>query len=223
MPNSHFTTDDIDGPHAGQLVATAGTEPDEADTAMVLVHGRGATAESILELGQEFQHPEIAYVAPQASRNTWYPQSFLAPIESNQPHLTSALALLETVLSGLESAGISPERTFLLGFSQGACLATEFVARNAERYGGVAGFSGGLIGPEGTPREYEGSLDSTPIYLGCSDRDPHIPVDRVHETRDVLRDLGGDVTEQIFEGMGHGVVQEEIDHVSGMVDELVEP
>ncbi len=222
MPDTQFTTDAIDGPHAGQPVATAGAPIDEAEAAMVLVHGRGATAQSILELANEFQHSEITYLAPQAVRNTWYPQSFLAPTESNQPHLSSALALLGTVLSDLETAGIPSERTFLLGFSQGACLTTEFVARNARRYGGVAGFSGGLIGPEGTPREYDGSLDGTPIYLGCSDSDPHIPVERVHETRDVLSDLGGDVAEQIFEGMGHGVVQAEIDHVARMVDELLD-
>ncbi|WP_458207422.1 alpha/beta hydrolase [Haladaptatus sp. NG-SE-30] len=222
MPDSSFTTDEIDGPHAGQPVATAGASTDDADTAMVLTHGRGATAESILELANEFQRPSVAYVAPQATRNTWYPQSFLAPMESNEPYLSSALALLGAVVDDLEAAGIAPERVFLLGFSQGACLTTEFVARNARRYGGVAGFSGGLIGPEGTPREYDGSLDGTPVYLGCSDSDPHIPVARVHETRDVLRDLDGDVTEQIFEGMGHGVVQEEITHVREMLAELLE-
>ncbi|SIR56909.1 phospholipase/carboxylesterase/glyoxalase family protein [Haladaptatus litoreus] len=221
MTDFQFTTSDIDGPHSGQPVATAGTNVNDADTAMLLVHGRGATAESILELSHEFQQPEIAYLAPQASRNTWYPQSFLAPMESNQPYLSSALSLLETIFSDLESVGIPPERIFILGFSQGACLTTEFVARNAERYGGVVGFSGGLIGPEGTPREYDGSLDRTPVYLGCSDRDPHIPVERVHKTRDVLRELDGDVTEQIFEGMGHGVIPEEIDHVGGMLDELL--
>ncbi|WP_266079456.1 alpha/beta hydrolase [Haladaptatus caseinilyticus] len=221
MPDTRFTTDTIDGPHAGQHIATTGSDVDEADTAIVLVHGRGATAESILELSHEFSHDEIAYVAPQASQNTWYPQSFLAPMESNQPYLSSALALLDTIVSDLDTAGIPPDRIFLLGFSQGACLTTEFVARNAKRYGGVAGLSGGLIGPEGTPREYEGSLDDTPIYLGCSDRDPHIPVERVHETRDVLRDLDADVTEQIFEGMGHGVVPEEIASVAEMVDELM--
>ncbi|GAA0222491.1 alpha/beta hydrolase [Haladaptatus pallidirubidus] len=222
MTDTQFTTDDIDGPHAGQPVATTGATIDDADTAMVLIHGRGATAESILELSQEFQHPEIAYLAPQASGNTWYPQPFLAPVETNQPSLSSALALLETILFALETVGIAPDRTFLLGFSQGACLTTEFVARNATRYGGVAGFSGGLIGPDGTPREYEGSLDGTPVYLGCSDRDPHIPVKRVHETREVLRELDGDVTEQIFEGMGHGVIPEEIDHVSEMIDGLMD-
>ncbi|WP_458186472.1 alpha/beta hydrolase [Haladaptatus sp. NG-WS-4] len=217
MPDSTFSTDEIEGPHAGQPVATAGASTDDADAAMVLTHGRGATAESILELANEFQRPSVAYVAPQATGNTWYPQSFLAPTESNEPHLSSALALLGTVVADLERMGIALDRVFLLGFSQGTCLTTEFVARNARRYGGVVGFSGGLIGPDGTPRDYDGSLDGTPVYLGCSDSDPHIPVERVHETRDVLRDLDGDVTERIFEGMGHGVVQAEIDHVGEML------
>ncbi|ODR82862.1 phospholipase [Haladaptatus sp. W1] len=221
MTDSTFETSDIDGPHAGQSVVTSGASPDEASAAMVLVHGRGATAQSILDLADEFRREEIAFLAPQAARNTWYPQSFLAPLDANQPYLSSALSLLETLVSDLESVGIPPERVFLLGFSQGACLTTEFVARNARKYGGVAAFSGGLIGPEGTAREYEGSLDGTPVYLGCGDRDPHIPVERVHETEAVLTELDGSVTERIFEGMAHGVVQEEIAHVDGMVDDLL--
>jgi phospholipase/carboxylesterase len=221
MTDSNFDTDDIDGPHAGQPVITSGASLDDATAAMILVHGRGATARSILELGEEFQNEGIAFLAPQAAGNTWYPQSFLAPIDANQPHLSSALSLLGTLFSDLESAGIPPERTFLLGFSQGACLTTEFVARNAQKYGGVAAFSGGLIGPEGTPREYDGSLDGTLVYLGCGDQDPHIPVERVHETEEVLTGLAGSVTERIFEGMAHGVVREEIAHVDRMVAELL--
>ncbi|MFH5800308.1 alpha/beta hydrolase [Haladaptatus sp. CMAA 1911] len=221
MTDSNFDTDDIDGPHAGQEVVTSGVPLDDARAAMILVHGRGATARSILELGQEFRHEGIAFLAPQAAGNTWYPQSFLAPLDANQPHLSSALSLLGTLVSDLEAAGIPPERTFLLGFSQGACLTTEFVARNARKYGGVAAFSGGLIGPKGTPREYDGSLDETSVYLGCGDNDQHIPVERVHETEAVLTALDGSVTERIFEGMGHGVVQEEVAHVERMVARLL--
>lgn len=217
MPDSNFETNAIDGPHSGQPVVTSGASLDDATAAMVLVHGRGATARSILEMGNEFEYEEIAFVAPQAVHNTWYPQSFLAPLESNQPHLSSALELLGTLVSDLDSAGIPPERTFLLGFSQGACLTTEFVARNARPYAGVAAFSGGLIGPDGTPREYEGSLGGMPVYLGCGDHDQHIPLERVHETEAVLTELDGSVTERIFEGMGHGVVQEEIAHVDRML------
>ncbi|MGA9401937.1 alpha/beta hydrolase [Haladaptatus sp.] len=222
MTDSNFDTTGIDGPHAGQPVVTSGAPLPDATAAMVLVHGRGATARSILELANEFEYDEVAFIAPQAAHNTWYPQSFLAPLESNQPHLSSALELLGTIASDVESAGIPSDRTFLLGFSQGACLASEFVARNAREYGGVAAFSGGLIGPEGTPREYEGSLDGTLVYLGCGDRDSHIPVERVHETEEVLTGLDGSVTERIFDGMGHGVVQEEVAHVDRMLNSLLD-
>lgn len=217
-----FATDAVDGPHANQPVATTGASPDEADAAVVLAHGRGATAEGILDLADEFRRENVAYVAPQAAGNEWYPQSFLASIDANEPHLSSALALFGTVVDGLAAAGVAPERTLLSGFSQGACLTTEYAARNARRYGGVAGLSGGLIGPDGTPRDYDGSLDGTPVYLGCGDRDPHIPVERVEETTATFRDLDGDVTEQIFEGMGHGVVKPELDAVEAMLDVLLD-
>jgi phospholipase/carboxylesterase len=157
-------------------VLGAGEPLSSARAAMVLVHGRGASAESILTLAPELAQPGFAYLAPQA-------------------------------------AGIPPERTILLGFSQGACLATEFAARNARRYGGVIGLSGGLIGPDGTPRSYAGALAGTPVFLGCSDVDSHIPLARVHESTEVLRALGGDVTEIIYPGMDHTIVQDEIDHV----------
>lgn len=166
------------GPHQGQPLAVAGRPFREAAAAMVMVHGRGATAESILELARELRHPELAYLAPQAVGLTWYPHSFLAPLERNEPGLSSGLARLGEVLDLLESAGIPPERTILLGFSQGACLTLEFAARNARHYGGIVGLSGGLIGPPGTPRSYAGSFAGTPVFLGCSDRDPHIPRER---------------------------------------------
>ncbi len=220
MTDSNFDTDGVDGPHAGQPVVTSGAPLPDATVAMVLVHGRGATARSILELANEFDYDDVAFIAPQAAQNTWYPQSFLAPLESNQPSLSSALELLGALVSDIDSAGIPADRTFLLGFSQGACLTSEFVARNAHEYGGVAAFSGGLIGPDGVPREYEGSLDDTPVYLGCGDHDPHIPVERVHETEEVLTGLGGSVTERIFDGMGHGVVPEEVAHVDRMLNGL---
>ena len=125
--------------------------------------------------------------------------------------------MLEKLLAHIKKAGIPPEKTMLLGFSQGACLSIEFVARNARRYGGVAGLSGGLIGPEGTPRDYAGSLDDTPIFLGCSDVDFHIPKERVHETAKVLSDMGAEVTERLYRGMGHTINQDEIDFVKGMM------
>ena len=207
-------------PHQDQPVLAAGMPLDQASAAMVLVHGRGATAESILTLTAEFDQPGFVYLAPQAAGNTWYPHSFLAPAAQNEPGITSGMTAIDDVLARITDAGIPLERTILLGFSQGACLTLEFVARNARRYGGVVGFSGGLIGPEGTPRVYSGSLDGTPVFLGCSDIDPHIPKERVEHTAEVLERLGGQVTMRLYPGMGHTVNQDEIDFVRGMMASL---
>lgn len=184
---------------------------------MLLIHGRGATAESILSLADELAHPDFVYLAPQAAGNTWYPHSFLAPIASNEPYLSSALLAVGDVLDHLENAGIPAERTILLGFSQGACLALEFAARHARRYGGLVGLSGGLIGPDGTPRNYPGSLAGTPVFLGCSDADFHIPQHRVLHSADVLKRLGGEVTTRLYPNMGHTINQDELDLVRGIM------
>ena len=208
------------GPHQGRPRATAGRPASEASAAVVMVHGRGATAESILTLAEEFDRPDLAdlaYVAPQAPEFTWYPYSFLAPIERNEPHLSSALRTLEEVLVELQASGIPPERTVLLGFSQGACLSLEFAARNPRRYAGVFGLSGGLIGPPGTPRTYAGSLDDTPVFLGCSDVDSHIPLERVHESAEVFRRMGATVDERIYPRMGHTVNQDELTAVRAIL------
>src|SRR6266849_5136182 len=211
----------ITGPHQGQPVLTAGEPLDKAKAAMIMVHGRGASAEDIISLTTELNQPGFAYLAPQAAGYTWYPNSFLAPIASNEPGLSSGLAVIASLLAKLAEAGISPERTILLGFSQGACLSLEFAARNARRYGGLVGLSGGLIGPEGTPRNYPGSLDGTPVFLGCSDVDPHIPKERVDETAAVLRALGGEVSERLYPNMGHTVNRDELTFVREMMDSLV--
>jgi predicted esterase len=210
----------INGPHQGTPLVWAGRPVEEASGAVVMVHGRGATAESILELRHEFESSELAYVAPQAAGHTWYPYSFMAPMERNEPGLSSALARLEEVLAGLEAAGIPAERTILLGFSQGACLALELAARNARRYGAVVGLSGGLIGPPGTPRDYPDGFAGTPVFLGCSDRDPHIPRERVDESAEVLRRMGAEVTERIYPAMGHTVNEDEMAFVRGLVAAL---
>ncbi|MFC4448115.1 alpha/beta hydrolase [Halorussus aquaticus] len=209
-------------PHAGQSVATAGAALESADAAVLFVHGRGATAQGMIEMASEFDAEGVAYLAPQANGRTWYPNSFLAPIDQNEPSLSSALDLLGDLRERVTDAGIAADRTMFVGFSQGACLSSEFVARNAREYGGLAALSGGVIGPDGTPRDYDGSIDGTPVFLGCSDSDPHIPLERVHETRDVLEDLGGDVEERIYEGMGHGINEDEMECVRGMVSNLVE-
>lgn len=188
---------------------------------MLMAHGRGASAPDILTIAAEAAQPGFVYVAPQAAGNTWYPNRFMEPIASNEPWLTSALATLEGCLTLLEQAGFPPERSIMLGFSQGACLMTEFVARHARRYGGIVGFSGGLIGPEGTPRSYPGSLAGTPVFLGCSDIDPHVPKERVQETAEVFQRLGAQVTLRLYPGMGHTVNADELDHLRKLMQALL--
>jgi predicted esterase len=209
------------GPHQGQPLVWAGRKPEEAAAAMVMVHGRGATAESLLELRREWGRPEFAYVAPQATEHSWYPYRFLAPIEDNEPWLSSGLARIGEVLAELQAAGIPPERTVLLGFSQGACLSLEFAARNARRYGAVVGLSGAVIGPPRGPRAYLrpplSSLAGTPVFLGCSDRDPHIPRESVDESAVVLRQLGAEVTERIYPALGHTVNADEVAFVRDLL------
>jgi predicted esterase len=208
------------GVHQGQPVYTAGKALTEAKGALILVHGRGATAQSILALGNELAHPDLAYLAPQAAGNIWYPHSFLMPLAQNEPYLSSALQRIGEVVAQIEAAGIQTERIILGGFSQGACLASEFVARNARRYGGLLVFSGGLIGPPGTPRDYAGSLADTPIFLGCSDVDFHIPKERVMESAEVFRRLGAQVTAKLYPNLGHTIIEDELKYARQMVNEL---
>ncbi len=211
------------GPHQGGRLLAAGAQPGDAAHAMILLHGRGAPAEDVLGLAAALELDDTAFVAPQAAGNSWYPHGFLAPMEANEPGLSSALARIGEVLAELESRGVEPERTVLLGFSQGACLALEYAARNPRRYGGVVGLSGGLIGPPGTPRDYPGSLEGTPIFLGCSDRDPHIPLERVRESTAVLKRLGADVTERIYPGLPHTVNDDELEHARRLVTAVSNP
>jgi phospholipase/carboxylesterase len=206
--------------HQGQQVLTAGAELDGAGAAMVMIHGRGATARDILTLAPELDQPGWAFLAPQAAGGTWYPYPFTAPIEQNEPWLSSALAVVGEVLARIAWAGIAPERTVLLGFSQGACLTLEYAARNARRYGGVAGLSGGLIGPDGAERDDRGSFDGTPVFLGCSDHDPHIPAERVRHTARTLEALGADVTTVLYRDLDHSVNEDEIQHVRRIMSRL---
>jgi predicted esterase len=210
-----------DGPHAGGPVMTFGAPLAQAPAAMVLLHGRGATAANILGLAKQFERPEIAYLAPQAAGNSWYPFSFLAPLEENEPSLSSALQVIANLLEEIARHNIPAEKILLAGFSQGACLALEFAARNTRRYGALIGLSGGLIGPPGLPRNYKGSLDGTPAFLGCGDMDSHIPLDRVEETTRVLYGLHGQVIERIYPGMGHAINEDELTFVQQLLETFV--
>jgi predicted esterase len=209
------------GPHEGRNILMAGEELGKARAAMLMMHGRGVSARDILGLYTELQPRGFVYLAPQAAESTWYPRSFLAPLTSNEPELSSALAVISNTLARLKEAGIPEERVILLGFSQGACLALEFAARNTRRYGGIAGLSGGVIGPKDMIRDYTGSLDGTPVILGCSDRDPHIPKERVDFTEEILQNLGAVVTKRIYPNMGHTVNDEEVELVNEMMKNLL--
>ena len=205
------------GSHAGQPLRRAGSPLAEARAAMVLLHGRGGSAEDILGLADHFAAPGVALLAPQAAGHTWYPHRFVAPLEANEPHLSSALAAVAAAVAEATVAGIPHEQVVLLGFSQGACLALEYAARHARRYGAVVGLSGGLIGPPDLVRHDPGSLARTAVFLGCSDIDEHIPVDRVHYAAAALRDLGAGVDERIYPGMGHTVNADEIAAVRALL------
>jgi predicted esterase len=220
MPEKPASTHGTLGPHADQPIRSAGPSLKAARAALVLVHGRGASAESILSLYEEFGAPPMAALAPQAAGHTWYPQSFLAPLAANQPGLDSALARLESIVREILAAGVPSERIAMLGFSQGACLTVEFAARHPRRYGAIIGLTGGLIGPPGTPRDYPGTLGGTPVFLGSGDPDPHVPFERVEETQRVLERMGAVVELRRYPGMPHGINQEELDAARGLLERV---
>ena len=215
-------------PHKGQPLATHGPPPSDAVGGVIAVHGRGSTADNILLLANVVPRHDLAWIAPQAAGNTWYPNSFLAPLERNEPWLSSALGRLADAVARLEAEGIPAEKTVLVGFSQGACLAAEFVARNPRRYGGLIVFSGGLIGSgqaEGDPPndklfDYDGSLEGTPVFAGCSDVDPHIPAPRVELTAQTFDAMGAAVTARLYPGAGHDINDDEIKQMRGMLTAL---
>jgi len=198
-----------DDPHADLEVLEAGPAPGPRTRVLLALHGRGASAGEMRELGRHLA-PGYRIVAPQAAGRTWYPASFMAPVEHNQPWLDSALAALERIVTRHVEGGVARERIAVLGFSQGACLGLEYAVRHPTRYAGVLALSGGLIGPPGVALEREGSLDSTPLLAGCGDRDPHIPIERVRDTASAWRAMGGVVDLRIYEGMGHTVHEDEL-------------
>lgn len=210
-------------PHRGQPVLEGGQPLAAAPGVVVLVHGRGASAADILGLADALDAPHLAYLAPQALGGTWYPHSFLAPLRDNEPYLSSALAVLASLIVRAGRAGLSPDKVIVAGFSQGACLATEFVARHASRYGGLIAFTGGLIGPLGTRFQYRGDLAGTPAFLGAGDPDPHVPWARVQESASVCSTLGAAVTLRRYPGLGHAINQDEIDEARKIVSTLAGP
>ena len=211
---------DTNDPHAGQPTLTRGPAPADARLTMILMHGRGGSAEDILALSEEITSTDIAYLAPQAAGGTWYPYSFLAPIAQNERGIDSAFGVLSRLIDVLHADGVESQRIGLLGFSQGACLALEYAAHHADRYGAVVGLSGGLIGPPGTPRNYLKSFAETPVFLGCSDADPHIPLERVRESAEVFRRMDANVDERIYPRMGHTVNRDEIDAINHILGPL---
>ena len=208
------------GPHEGQPALQAGKPLGQAPVAVVMVHGRNAGPENILDLVPALARPEVTYLAPAAANRTWYPYSFLADIASNEPWLSSGLAVLGTLVSRVEAAGVPRDRIVLLGFSQGACLATEFAIRNASRFGGVVVFSGGAIGPPGTRWDDSGRFDGTPMFFGCSDVDSHVPAARVIESAELCARMGADVTRRLYPGMGHTINDDEIAWAQNLLDAL---
>ncbi len=189
---------------------SAGRDPREARVTLIMLHGRGAAATDAINRARSFWLDDVAYLAPQAADRAWYPLSFLAPLEQNEPKLSAALGVVDRLITGLEAQGVERRRIGLYGFSQGACLALEYAARHAQRYAAVLALSGGVIGPPGTARDYPGTFDGTPAFLGCSDIDTHIPLDRVHESAALFTRMGATVDERIYPGMGHVINEDEI-------------
>jgi predicted esterase len=189
---------------------------------MIMVHGRNAGPENILELARLIPHPDYSFLAPAAAGGTWYPLSFMAETARNEPGLSSGLAVIHELVRSIEARGVPRRRIILLGFSQGACLSSEFAVRHASRFGGVAALSGGLIGPPGTLWNYPGGFEGTPVFLGCSDVDSHIPKARVDESAAVFSDMGATVTERIYPGMGHQVNEDELVFVREMMNATLE-
>ena len=184
---------------------------------LIMLHGRGADAEDILSLANHLSVKDFTLLAPQATGNTWYPYSFLAPPAQNEPWLSGALQLLKNLLVDLYDKGVASENIFFLGFSQGACLTLEFVTRDARKYGGVVAFTGGLIGDKIHTENYNGDFQNTPVFIGTSNPDPHVPVERVHDTVNILKKMNAQVTEKVYNNMGHTINEDEIDNANKIV------
>lgn len=198
-------------------IIRAGKSLKEAEKVLIMIHGRGANANDILSLAEYLSVKDFALLAPEATNNMWYPYSFMAPLSQNEPWLSSSLNLLKDLFNEIKEAGIASEQIYFHGFSQGACLTLEFVTRNAARYGGVAAFTGGLIGDKIHLENYTGDFQQTPVFIGSSNPDPHVPVGRVDKTAKILGDMHATVTKKIYNGMGHTISQDEIDSANSLI------
>ena len=202
--------------HTKKIVA-AGKNLKDAERALIMIHGRGANANDILSVADYLNVNDFALLAPQATDNTWYPYSFMAPVSQNEPWLSSSLNLIKDLLNEITEKGIASENIYFLGFSQGACLTLEFVARNAAKYGGVVAFTGGLIGDTILTENYTGDFNKTPFFIGSSNPDPHVPVERVYETAKILKKMNAVVTQKLYNDMGHTISRNEIDMANKLV------
>jgi len=198
-------------------IIKAGKSLDQAEKVLIMIHGRGGTAQDILSMAEYLEVSKFALIAPQAENNTWYPQSFLAPRAANESSLSNALKTINDIVTDLEKEGFTKEQIYFLGFSQGACLTLDYVASNAARYGGVVAFTGGLIGEQVDHRNYHGNFDGTPVFIGSSDPDMHVPVSRVKESTVLLEGMGAEVTEIIYQNMGHTISHSEIEQVNKLI------
>lgn len=205
-------------PHENSPVYAAGAKLENASAAMILIHGRGASAQDILSLSSHLDFPGVAYLAPQAEGSIWYPNRLIAPVESNEPYLSAAIAKIDGLVKRAEASGIPLEKIFIGGFSQGASLSSEFVIRNPRSYGGLLVFSGGYIWQSGNPREASGDLNGMPVFIGCSNVDPFIPLERVKETSALLTSMKANVTERIYPNMGHTIIEEELELAKGLIE-----
>ena len=196
--------------HSKQII-TAGTPIEQAKKALIMLHGRGASANSIMSLSSRLTLPETAIIAPQATQHSWYPYSFMAPVENNEPALSSALVVIDEIVNDILKQGIAKKDIYFLGFSQGACLTLEYVARHGDVYGGVIAFTGGLIGEELNTKNYSGDFSGTPISITTGDPDPHVPLSRVEESVAQLKKMNANVVLKVYKGRPHTITEEELE------------
>ncbi|MEE6210949.1 alpha/beta hydrolase [Salarchaeum sp. III] len=208
-------------PHADQPIVVSGAPRGAADAGVVLLHGRGATAQGVTNLADPLYRHGVTFFAPEAERSRWYPYAFDQPRERNEPHVSGALDRVDATLDRARESGVSPERVLLFGFSQGACLACEYAVRNPRRFGGVVALAGGLLGPRVNPDDYSGSLDDTPVFLGVGADDDRVPVSRVRDTAEVFESLDADVTTRVYDGVGHEVTDDEFERANALLDGIL--